>query len=806
MTFCLSSLVLGSAFLLASNDDVSIDELRQLLADAEYETALQKLPAAIERFPESSEFFSLASQIAEGAGDRDQALWLASIALELAAAEQAEEAVITALRERTKTLDTVAADIADLTAAYDRYQERLFDVGRSVAGSGYSLNAVDLFTRCIGTEFEAKARAELAELYADPKAASNLARSGVNVPPPPKSLQEIERIAAMDAEHDSWDNAYHVETKNYVIYTDMGFEMSEAIAEAMEQMNKFYRTVFKPKKKLKQCEIRVYKSRDEYLEIEGDRTASGFYVPSKNYVATYDQRTAGWPMAQLWSTLFHEASHQFTHEVTEQLTPGWLNEGTASYFEGAALLPNNSVITNNIPLHRLGNLSSYLRRGEPKLEAVLRYHQPGSYDVTYYPFGWGLVYFMHNFEDDRCNRVFVKPYQKFLGAYRKTVKEDCFDLFVKHIVEGAKVDDVESYEDFEKLWSDWILQLAKKRFGGPAASKLWIEQGRHQLEHRQKEAALESYRYATLVNPKDLTALYELANLYRDLKQRDAAVFSYGKILQLTGTMDSSQSVDGLEMSVGELIDTTLTEMTRVNKSLGELAGQSIRELKETALATAKAYEDGGLPRRGLKVLDDAMSLIGAQRDLRVARTSLADSSGTEIRRWRMLNLENDLRRWQSAGEWWQSDRGLECLTRGIAFTFYRPELPANYTIEISAHWRDREGAPLFGVIFGSEDVNGMQILTLKDRRKVEVTTLKEGEATVEDILLEVKNVKDEVTLSVEVLRDQANFYVNDKMVGLQKIDPDNFERRVGLFVDALDFPLDGKSAELEFFNLRAFY
>src|SRR5262249_38779145 len=145
--------------------------------------------------------------------------------------------------------------------------------------------------------------------------------------------------------------------------------------------------------------------------------------------------------------------------ISADLIPAWLNEGTASYFEGARLRTNGSVETNLIPEERLFYLEKSLKEGQPKLKDVVSFYKPGSYEGSYYPFGWGLVYFLLNYEDDKCERVYVQPYQDYIAAYSSGGKHDVLGRFVEYFVTKPKQPGVATFEDFEKRWSNWILDL-----------------------------------------------------------------------------------------------------------------------------------------------------------------------------------------------------------------------------------------------------------------------------------------------------------------------------------------------------------
>ena len=265
----------------------------------------------------------------------------------------------------------------------------------------------------------------------------------------------------------------------------MGYEMAHSIAMAMEQMNQFQ---YKGRGgSMRSCGIRVYATQAEFDELEGekDESVKGFFVPLENRVATYDPRAEWQPLGELWSTLFHEASHQFTEATTTNLMPGWLNEGTASYFEGATLLPSGQVVANQVPTRRLEELRDFLEKGSPTLKEVVSYFEEGSYDVTYYPFGWGLVYFIQNYEDERSERVYVPIYRDYMQTYTKGGNHDVVGRFVEYFVERAQQPGIETFEQFEARWKQWIQDLADVHFGPSEKADVLLARARKQVAARE---------------------------------------------------------------------------------------------------------------------------------------------------------------------------------------------------------------------------------------------------------------------------------------------------------------------------------
>jgi hypothetical protein len=368
------ALALGLA-LGAGDPPPQLAAARALLDGGQAAPALEKAKEGLEFAPDHVELLDLASRAAAESGAKDEALWYGALTAEaladLDAPSKAEKAIADALPKRLLEIDPLAQQGA---AAVSAYAAALAGIGKDCSGKRLYVNAVDLLDRCRGTASAPAAEAELAKIYANKKAVEALIESGLDVPVQAKRKRSAESIAKEDAKHSTWETAHEVKGKQYTIKTDMGLELAESMSLAMEQMNAFYRKVFHVKEfgggQTARATICVYKSREEFDANEGskddpiDPNVAGFFRPGANYVATYDPRSDERSFAFLWETLFHESSHQFTHLISADLIPAWLNEGTASYFEGARLRSTGIIETNLVPEERLEALEAMLRMTE----------------------------------------------------------------------------------------------------------------------------------------------------------------------------------------------------------------------------------------------------------------------------------------------------------------------------------------------------------------------------------------------------------------------------------------------------------
>src|SRR5258705_3766419 len=373
-------------------------EARALLEGGKSKEALDAARLGLEFAPDLPEMLDLASRAAQAAGGADEALWYAELAVnalaEIQSPTKEQKALADALAKRLTELDPTGDKGR---AAIAGYAASLFAIGKDCATRKLYVNAVDLLTRCRDSALAVAAEAELAKVYDNKKAVESLIDSGLDVPVKATKKRAPDAAAKEDAKHATWATAWEIKGDQYTVKTDFPRETAESISLAMEQMNRFYRSVFHKNEvggsKTARVTICIYKSRVEFDENEKengkpvDPNVAGFFVPNENRVSTYDPRSDKRPLSSLWETLFHESSHQFTHLISADLIPAWLNEGTASYFEGARLRGNGVVEANLVPEERLSSLEILIQQGKPTLEEVVTYFQPGSYEGEYYPFG-----------------------------------------------------------------------------------------------------------------------------------------------------------------------------------------------------------------------------------------------------------------------------------------------------------------------------------------------------------------------------------------------------------------------------------
>ena len=758
---------------------------RSALAAGSNDEALKLAEEALEWSPEDVALLELAAQAAEADKEPDRALFYAAQALELALAPE-QAALAERLRKLIGDLDPLAGRDQALLGDY---AAALLVLGNDCASRKLWVNAVDLLNRTQGSSSAGAGEAALAKVYDNKKAVEALLESGLDVPIRPRKKRiSAAKAAAEDQLHSSWDKAWEIKGSCYTIKTDMPRELAEQMSIAMEQMNAFYRKVFHVKEHgggdTARVTISVYKSRAEFDEHEKkpDADVLGFFVPGQNRVATYDPRQDGRALAELWSTLFHESSHQFTDLISADEIPAWLNEGTASYFEGARLLANASVETNLVPEERLGWLPDLFKKGEPTLKDVVSYFKPGSYEADYYPMGWGLVYFLLNYENDKSQRVYLPLYRDYMAAYKSGGKHDVLGRFVEFFVTRPKDPAVRSFEDFEARWKKWCLAQHELYFGPPAVADTLIERGRKQRADKQPDAALESFRAALRKRPGDVLANFELGETLNALKLADAALFHYQKCVQAVRALpDPALVPPSGTKHASEIADEAQARIAKLNKELAERLARAEAGFAAGATTTARAYVDKGLPLYAMRFLARAEAAFGGSRSLAELRTQLTAATGVDSRCWRRLPLEAGLAGWQGADSYSLGSDEIEAgKDGGFLWAEEVPRIP--YRFEVRVEQQDSQKPELVGLMFGESSgaeaiqgvlVYGPQVLASEYGKK----GWKEGD----DALIAKTDLKKAYSLAIEVRETEVEVFIDGASVGKRSYEAQKLAGGIGL-------------------------
>jgi hypothetical protein len=307
-------------------------------------------------------------------------------------------------------------------------------------------------------------------------------------------------------------------------------------------------------------------------------------------VHCYDSRTNGsGSLDWMLETLFHEASHQFMSLLSQGgFVPAWINEGTASFFEGTVAMADHRVLWPEAARMRLQPLVGQLAEGKLRAEQVVGYDSAGSYPAEYYSFGWGLVYFLQQYEDPATLEYSYRP---LYARYRSEVIQrggEPLKVFEEVFLGKNSPLQHKTFADFERDWSAWIREEVQTLNGGDAkARKLRLERMQRQLA--AADAAAKEGKQAR-VPEKELLARalshaeYVCSRIDRDKPDGELLVLQ-AEILERLGRPAAAAPLyqRALDLADQELLKLDEKRYAELEKRLKKL------DAKNAALRTARA-------------------------------------------------------------------------------------------------------------------------------------------------------------------------------------------------------------------------
>ncbi len=208
-----------------------------------------------------------------------------------------------------------------------------------------------------------------------------------------KKEKQLKKVRASIKKFANWNNAYVQRSKYFNITTNTSPQISKEVAQAMDLCFERLSMVLKIKGTNQKFPIELYATQSQFIEHSGASSPNilGFYwyQGSKRGIKAF---YAG-SVDQTLSTMFHECTHLVNDlAFVSNIIPTWSNEGMAVLFEDAKRL-EKSVDIQSIPFRRLWNLKDMINRNEVDLQRLITMPHAG-YSGTYYPQGWGLVYYL----------------------------------------------------------------------------------------------------------------------------------------------------------------------------------------------------------------------------------------------------------------------------------------------------------------------------------------------------------------------------------------------------------------------------
>ncbi len=675
MTIRIRTALLGALLFLApvlSADEIGLKHaiglVERSLESGDHAKARDLIQRALERDRKSRAVWALRTKWASAVSDDDELLYSLHQELRLAEAQHADKSEVKALRERIVELDPIAVDLFAMKA---NFRKKLLKIAEAYEKKERPHAAIRTYKKILSLEPEHDASREAIERIAsspDPSLAGDAK---------PKDLFEDvsqEWIAEFDAEHSEWKTRGQLERDNYVTHTNAGYEIMVRSAEAMEQMNAFYRQFFKYGTEehggsVPRIDLRIFATRDEYLELGTGppvEWSAGQFTGSA--VETY---TGGGGFNGMVGTLFHEAAHQFVGLATT--ATGWLNEGLASFFEGTQILANGTVIMNMPANHRLFPLANRMERGwmeshddgidagdsnaTPETAPTFRIVLENKYEwgPPWYAPTWGLVYFLYNYQDLVDGRfVYRASFHEFINASGGRTGEGAVKNFEEVVLanplrpykgverEGkASTDHLpKTADELDALWKEWTLALRDEQQGKLEVARPYGDWGRYAAENNDYEVAHEHFEKGLVQDSNDVGVLLAFAELLEERFNNDDRA---AKLIT-----DALRVLEAAPEPDAKLIRDTERRLAKLDPKL-----ESLADVQEQMAAAARSlvarYQASGST---LMVMDLAWRM-GSELELPDLFDSYREAivrGGKSLRIWELAYNEQDLQGWNTAG------------------------------------------------------------------------------------------------------------------------------------------------------------
>ncbi len=734
----------GSAF------EVALSSAERSLAAGDLDKAHHFVIRALERDAKSPRAWELRARWAEAAGERDEQVFALHRELRLLETQKAAKSEIAALRERLLLADPVATEMLGMRS---RFIEKLSEVAKAYEKDKRPHSAIRVLKEVQALDpenLECAATIQKLASLPDPSLAADAK--------PVDLLADVseEWMREFDQEHVEWSSHAKLERDNYTTHTNAGYAVLVRSAEAMEQMNAFYRRFFQYHEDggaVGRIDLNLFKSRDEYLKLGMGppvEWSGGHFTGSA--VETYVEGG----FENMVGTLFHEAAHQFVSLATN--ASGWLNEGLASFFEGCRILPNGTVLMNMPANHRLFPLADRMEKGwmtderdgmnpdklsdsDPPKAPTFAIVLENKYEwgPPWYAPTWGVVYFLYNYQDPLDGRyVYRKAFGEFIDKSGGRVGSGAIKNFEEVVlanpqppIQGVPRPEAQpalrlprTVAELDPVWKDWILGLRDEQRGVLAPERPWLRWARAAAQNGDLEVAEEHFEKGLVASPNDVELLSEFAEFLAERDNTDRATK-----LSLAAMRELEQR-DPPDLASVRAIERKLEKWDKKLSTLEKVHA----ELWGAAKALVQRYRDESLP---LMVMDVAwrMEVELGVPGLFEYYAEAQKKCGKTLSTWSLAYNENDLEGWDAGQE--QVFRAAGPILEG-ANGQYKPdeylykmlgleELTAgDFSMEAEVQ-AERGDVGFCGLIFGRKDANNFHALILFPPKPKEL--LREGVA-----------------------------------------------------------------------------
>ena len=617
---------------------------------------------ALERDSKAVVAWELYARWAEASEDADRQVYALHQILSLRSSQGASKSDLEPLRDNLRTLDPQAEKLFTLRS---RTIAKLVPVAEQYAKDGRPHSAIRVHKEILALDPENEAsRAAIEELASAPD--PSLAEEAK--PADPLAGVSNEWILEHDAEHADWKERAKLERDNYVTHTNAGYEVLVLAAEAMEQMNAFYRVFFQHGTEesggsVPRIDLRIFQTKEEYLEYGSSPVewSGGQFTGSA--VETY---VGSGGFESMMGTLFHEAAHQFVSLATN--ASGWLNEGLASFFEGTRMLANGSVLMNLPANHRLFPTVARMETGwmadasdglDPENPSTVSPRAPSfrlileneyEWGPAWYGPTWAVVYFAYNFQDPLDGRyVYRQAFREYIDKSGGRVGKGAVSTFEEVVLQNpapptkgikSEIELPQTVDELNEVWKDWLVKLRDEQSGQREVVRPYRDWAGYAVTRGDLDDAEELFEKGLRERPDDARLLKEFADLLVARENEDRATKLLRRAAQILEREDPVDEV--LLMDV----DRALRKIDPQHFTLEKVREELVMEANELV----DGYLEGRLERMAMEV---ALSM--GQRfdipELFDKYEKAAWAEGESLSLWQLAYNEEDLRGWSAGGQ-----------------------------------------------------------------------------------------------------------------------------------------------------------
>jgi Tfp pilus assembly protein PilF len=719
--------------------DAALRNAEDALAKGDAKSSQPWIMRALERDAKSIQAWDLRARCAMALGDQDEGVYALHKVLQLSISQKRPAEELTALRARIVAADALAPEVFSLSKVF---VAKLSALAEQYEKDKRPHSAIQVHKEILALDPTAVASADAIQRLAsapDPSLAGDAK---------PKDLLagvSEEWIRDHDAKHATWPDRAKIEREHYITSTNSGYANLVRAAEAMEQMNAFYRQFFQygvegDGKTVPRIELHIFKKREEYLKLgigPPVEWSAGHFTGDA--VETY---VGDGSFNDMVGTLFHEAAHQFVSLATS--ASGWLNEGLASFFEGCRILSNGTVIMNLPANHRLFPMVERLKVGwmtdandgidpaaasksNPTKAPTFRIVLENKYEwgPPWYAPTWALVYFLYNYQDPIDGRyVYRGAFRTFIDKSGGRDGNGAVKNFEEVVLANpqppipgvvrpkgsADVKLAKTVADLDPVWKDWLISLAKEQNGEIEVARPYLQWARYALKNKDDSVAREHFEKALVAQPKDTAALLEFGAFLADHKETDRAA---KLALDALRVLENAKPVDAKAVQTAEK---QLEKWDPKRRALDSVH----RDLAATAKNVVQHYYEA---KRPMMVMDLAWRL---GTDLNIPElfdlyAKAVRESGRTLYLWQVAYNEKSLEGWSVPGDTAFAAEGNLIRSKyktfsETGFDFQMLTLDAvtsgDYSFETEVQ-ADKGKVNFCGLVFGKKDANNFHALLL---------------------------------------------------------------------------------------------